>query len=300
MLGLETGDVERAPPGRGRDVLPGRARRAARRGGPPARRGTAGRRRGGSAAGADRPARRLRLFRPGRGRRLPPCRRRGRPARPRRGDRAVAPCRVPRHRRAARRRRSARRSARCRSTASAGDARAAAGRRCSPTSRTGASTRSRSSCRSCSARSGATASRSCRSWSATPRARRSRRALEPFADDPGTLVVVSSDLSHFLGYEAAVRRDRATAGAIERLDGDPIGPRTPAGTCRSAAGWRWRGGGAGRRAARLAEQRRHGGRGPAERRRLRRLGILAQLGGRGRPPAFDPMSRDGCYEGATP
>jgi MEMO1 family protein len=49
-------------------------------------------------------------------------------------------------------------------------------------------------------------------------------ALEPFADDPATLVVVSSDLLHFLPYEAAVRRDRATAGAIERLEGDRLGP----------------------------------------------------------------------------
>jgi hypothetical protein len=48
--------------------------------------------------------------------------------------------------------------------------------------------------------------------------------LEPFADDPTALVVVSSDLSHFLPYEAAVRRDRATAGAVERLEGDPVGP----------------------------------------------------------------------------
>ena len=48
--------------------------------------------------------------------------------------------------------------------------------------------------------------------------------LEPFADDPATLVVISSDLSHFLAYESAVRRDRATAEAIERLDGDRLGP----------------------------------------------------------------------------
>ena len=48
--------------------------------------------------------------------------------------------------------------------------------------------------------------------------------LEPFADDPATLVVVSSDLSHFLPYGAAVRRDRATAGAVERLEGGKLGP----------------------------------------------------------------------------
>ena len=49
-------------------------------------------------------------------------------------------------------------------------------------------------------------------------------ALQPFADDPATLIVVSSDLSHFLDYEAARRRDRATAGAIERLESAAIGP----------------------------------------------------------------------------
>lgn len=48
--------------------------------------------------------------------------------------------------------------------------------------------------------------------------------LEPFADDPATLIVVSSDLSHFLDYDAAVRRDQSTAVAIERLDGAPLGP----------------------------------------------------------------------------
>lgn len=60
--------------------------------------------------------------------------------------------------------------------------------------------------------------------------------LEPFADDPGTLVVVSSDLSHFLPYEAAVRRDLATAGAIERLDGAPLGPWDACGF-RPIRGW---------------------------------------------------------------
>lgn len=41
---------------------------------------------------------------------------------------------------------------------------------------------------------------------------------------PETLVVVSSDLSHFLDDRAARRRDRATAAAIQRLDPGPIGP----------------------------------------------------------------------------
>jgi AmmeMemoRadiSam system protein B len=47
-------------------------------------------------------------------------------------------------------------------------------------------------------------------------------SLTAFADDPKTLVVVSSDLSHFLPYEAAGRRDQATAAAIERLEGDEV------------------------------------------------------------------------------
>ena len=55
-------------------------------------------------------------------------------------------------------------------------------------------------------------------------------ALASFADDPKTLVVVSSDLSHFLPYEAASRRDQATAAAIERLEGDEI-------QAEDACGW---------------------------------------------------------------
>lgn len=39
-----------------------------------------------------------------------------------------------------------------------------------------------------------------------------------------TLIVVSSDLSHFHGYEAAGRRDAATAAAIERGDWARLGP----------------------------------------------------------------------------
>lgn len=38
-------------------------------------------------------------------------------------------------------------------------------------------------------------------------------------DDPATLLVVSSDLSHYLGYREAARRDRATCGEITRLGG---------------------------------------------------------------------------------
>ena len=55
-------------------------------------------------------------------------------------------------------------------------------------------------------------------------------SLPSFADDPKTLVVVSSDLSHFLAYETAAQRDQATAGAIERLAGDQI-------RAEDACGW---------------------------------------------------------------
>jgi MEMO1 family protein len=41
--------------------------------------------------------------------------------------------------------------------------------------------------------------------------------------DDDTLIVVSSDLSHYLRYENARRRDCATAEAIERLDETAIG-----------------------------------------------------------------------------
>lgn len=40
---------------------------------------------------------------------------------------------------------------------------------------------------------------------------------------PETLIVISTDLSHYLGYQAAVARDRRTARAILALDPSPIG-----------------------------------------------------------------------------
>lgn len=42
-------------------------------------------------------------------------------------------------------------------------------------------------------------------------------ALRPFAEDPQTLIVVSSDLSHFYAYEQAQQLDRRTAQRIEAL-----------------------------------------------------------------------------------
>lgn len=48
------------------------------------------------------------------------------------------------------------------------------------------------------------------------------RVLEALWGGAETLIVVSSDLSHYLGPEAARRRDAATAAAIERLDGQSL------------------------------------------------------------------------------
>jgi len=42
--------------------------------------------------------------------------------------------------------------------------------------------------------------------------------LAQYAGGPETLIIVSSDLSHYLPYEEAVRLDAATARAVERLE----------------------------------------------------------------------------------
>ncbi len=47
--------------------------------------------------------------------------------------------------------------------------------------------------------------------------------------DPETLVVVSSDLSHYLSYDRAREADRRTADAVERLEGDALGPHDACG-----------------------------------------------------------------------
>ena len=44
-----------------------------------------------------------------------------------------------------------------------------------------------------------------------------------------TLIVVSSDLSHFLDYESCQRRDRATSTLIEEMQTDKIGPHDACG-----------------------------------------------------------------------
>ncbi len=46
--------------------------------------------------------------------------------------------------------------------------------------------------------------------------------LALFANDPVTLIVISSDLSHFLDYKSARRMDAATAYAIEHLKPEEI------------------------------------------------------------------------------
>jgi AmmeMemoRadiSam system protein B len=48
------------------------------------------------------------------------------------------------------------------------------------------------------------------------------RALDALWGGPETLIVVSSDLSHFLDCDTARRRDRATADAIVRLDAGAV------------------------------------------------------------------------------
>lgn len=54
-------------------------------------------------------------------------------------------------------------------------------------------------------------------------AERAAPVVEEFLGEEGTLVLVSSDLSHYLAYAEARRRDEATAAAIEGLDADGLG-----------------------------------------------------------------------------
>jgi AmmeMemoRadiSam system protein B len=48
-------------------------------------------------------------------------------------------------------------------------------------------------------------------------------------DGPETLIVISSDLSHYEAYAGATTHDAATAAAIECLDGAALGPRDACG-----------------------------------------------------------------------
>ncbi len=47
-------------------------------------------------------------------------------------------------------------------------------------------------------------------------------ALEEVWDGGSTVIVITSDLSHYLAYAAARARDRSTAAAVEALDADAI------------------------------------------------------------------------------
>jgi AmmeMemoRadiSam system protein B len=53
--------------------------------------------------------------------------------------------------------------------------------------------------------------------------------LDRLWDGPETLIVVSSDLSHYETYDRARNHDAATAAAIERFDGRALGPRDACG-----------------------------------------------------------------------
>src|SRR5215831_7164577 len=59
--------------------------------------------------------------------------------------------------------------------------------------------------------------------------------LRQLWDRPGTLIVVSSDLSHYHDYETARRLDATTASAIERGDWASLGPHQACGS-RAIAG----------------------------------------------------------------
>ncbi|MBB4286474.1 AmmeMemoRadiSam system protein B [Roseospira goensis] len=55
------------------------------------------------------------------------------------------------------------------------------------------------------------------------------RVLEALWDGPETVLIVSSDLSHFLDYDRCCSRDAGTAAAIEALDSAVIGPHEACG-----------------------------------------------------------------------
>lgn len=53
--------------------------------------------------------------------------------------------------------------------------------------------------------------------------------LEAVWAGPETLIVVSTDLSHYLDYRSCQEMDRQTADAIERLDSNALGPESACG-----------------------------------------------------------------------
>ena len=139
--------------------------------------------------------------------------------------------------------------------------------------RTSASTRSRSSCRSCSrSRRTRASSRSVGGRARGPK--RSRACSSALWGGPETVIVVSSDLSHYLPYDVGRERRRAHRRAHRRARTDPLSGDEACGAARHQRPPR---GGArrGMRAelARSAELGRHGR--PARRgRRVRRVRVL--------------------------
>ncbi len=81
-------------------------------------------------------------------------------------------------------------------------------------------------------------------------------ALDLLWGGPETLLVISSDLSHFLDYHAAQERDRQTADAIEQLEPERVGPNDACGS-RAIRGLLWAAGRRGLR-ARLLDLRNSG------------------------------------------
>jgi hypothetical protein len=59
--------------------------------------------------------------------------------------------------------------------------------------------------------------------------------LELFWGDPDTMIIISSDLSHYHDYETAKKIDAATTHAIEHLEPEKIGPEQACG-CRPLCG----------------------------------------------------------------
>ena len=59
--------------------------------------------------------------------------------------------------------------------------------------------------------------------------------VDPYTAILETLIVVSSDLSHYHPYPVGQRLDEATAQAIEALDGTGLGPQAACG-CLPIAG----------------------------------------------------------------
>ena len=53
--------------------------------------------------------------------------------------------------------------------------------------------------------------------------------IQQISEDPETLIVVSTDLSHFHDYQTAQQKDALTANAIELLDAQKLSPEDACG-----------------------------------------------------------------------